>query len=136
MTALLAMIGPLWMWFLPIITGGFRRLMTFAMEPANLVIAAIIVAISFGWGHHEGRLKERHVWVVKVAYERAAQSKVVGVTEAQSIKDVSDLETELEKKNADIAELKTQATADANAARVCLGTDSLQRINKGRAGRP
>lgn len=136
MTALLAMIGPLWTWFLPIITGGIKRLILFCTEPANLVIAALLIIISFGWGHHEGRLKERHVWQLRIEYERAAQSKVVGVTEAEAIKDVADLENELEKKNVTIVELKDQAAADAHAARVCLGTDSLQRINKGRSSRP
>lgn len=136
MMALLAMIGPLWTWFIPIFTGAFRRFMVFASEPANLVIAALLMAVAFGYGHHEGKLKERHAWQVKIEYERAAQSKVVGATDAKAIKDVQDLETELEKTNVTITELKAKAAADANASRVCLGTNSLRRLNRNRPSRP
>lgn len=111
---------------------GWPLLKTF-WKPIAIVFAIIFV---FGYGYAKGDAHRDRIWQAKIESERRSQNIITTAHEAAAIKDLEELKTELELSNAQVTALLAKADADVNAARVCLGTDSLQRINKGRKGKP
>jgi hypothetical protein len=113
-----------------------RAVLTFISAPSNLVIAAVLVAVTFSWGHHKGRVKERHIWEAKIESERRSQAIITAAADAAATKELQELNDERDILNSQIETLRAEAEGDANAARICLGADSLRRINQGRQGEP
>lgn len=109
---------------------------TFISAPSNLVIAAMLVSLAFGWGHFKGRWKERAVWEARIEEERQLQARVTAAQDAKALKDIQELNDEITIIQGQIEEYRAAAAADPNASRICLGGDSGLRINKGRKGKP
>lgn len=100
-------------------------------------IAVILLVLGiYIFGYARGDAHRDRIWQAKVDSERRSQTMIANAHEALAIKDLEELRTQLEASNALSNELLAKAEADPNAARECLGTDSLQRINRGRKGKP
>lgn len=118
---------------LPFLGAGLRALGTFVASPSNLVIGGLIFGTTFIWAHHNGREKERGIQEVKIENERRSQSIITNAAEAKAAKDLKDLSDERDLVSSQLDTVLAEASADANAKRVCLGLESIKRINRGRA---
>lgn len=100
-------------------------------------IAIVLIVIGlYLFGYMRGDAHRDRIWQAKIDSERRSQTMIANAHEALAIKDLEELRTQLEASNALSNELLAKADTDANAARVCLGTDSLHRINRGRKTGP
>lgn len=100
-------------------------------------IAIVLIVIGlYLFGYMRGDAHRDRIWQAKIDSERRSQTMIANAHEALAIKDLEELRTKVEERDAFNNELLAKIEADANAARVCLGTDSLQRINRGRKSRP
>lgn len=93
---------------------------------------AVALFVSYQVGHWKGDNYRNAVWEKQIAAEKEKQRQVVQVVDNEAVATVIKLHQDLEKRDAQIALLLAEADQDANAARVCLGTPSLRRINRGR----
>jgi hypothetical protein len=120
----------------PMVLRGLGALLHFCLKPSNLVIAGLLAGIAFSGGYWKGRWKEQAIWEAKIANERRSQNIITSAHDAKASRDLQELNDEREILNSQVETLRAEALRDANAARVCLGTDSLHRINRGRKGKP
>lgn len=114
----------------------FRAALTFISAPSNIVIGALIFGVAFTWGNFKGKYRERHKWEALIASERRSQSIITDAQEAKAAKDLKELQDERDTLNSQLETILAEARADADAARVCFGPNSLQRTNRGRKGKP
>lgn len=136
---LVPVLGPFlsaWRFVSPLASWLWRAVLTFIATPSNLVIAALLVASAYGFGHFKGRWAERAVWEARIEEERQLQARVTAAQDAKALKDIQELTDEITIIQGQIEEYRAAAAADPNASRICLGGDSGLRINKGRKGKP
>jgi hypothetical protein len=68
-----------------------------------------------------------------IVAERVEQDRKIAEADERAFVSIDRLNTEMEKRNALIAELEKQAKRDPAAKRVCLSVDSVRRINRARS---
>lgn len=119
------------MW-ITIIWGIAKACLDFILKPSNLAIAGVLCLLAFGTGWFKGSAHKERVWVARIAAEREKQAQIVFRADNEALETNRKLQEELDQSNAQINDLLIAAEKDANAGRVCLGGDSLKRINKGR----
>jgi len=98
-------------------------------KPIALVIAVLAIYL---YGAHSGRMKERGIWVAKIESERRAQTAITHAHEALAIKEVEELNDNIEKQDKIIQELRAQAAASPDANKPALPIDGVRRIQRGR----
>lgn len=100
-------------------------------------IAVVLLVIGiYVFGYAKGDAHRDRIWQAKIESERRSQSIITNAAEAAAIRDLEELRTQLEESNAKLKQLALEAGADPDAARRCLGIDSLRRINRNRKTRP
>jgi hypothetical protein len=98
-------------------------------KPIALILAVLAIYL---YGAHSGRMKERGIWVAKIESERRAQTIITNAHESLAIKEVEQLNDDIEKQEKLIQELRAQAAASPDAGKPALGIDGIKRVNRGR----
>ena len=98
-------------------------------DPRALLIAAVVFA--FGW--FKGSAHTERKWQALIVAERAEQDRKIKEADERAFLTIDRLNTEMEKRNALIAELEEIAKRDPAAKRLCLSIDSVRRINRARS---
>ena len=99
------------------------------VDPRAWLIAGIVFA--FGW--FKGSAHTERKWQALIVAERAEQDRKIKESDERAFETIDRLNTEMEKRNALIAELEDQARRDPAAKRLCLSIDSVRRINRARS---
>ena len=95
--------------------------------------AWLIAAVVFTVGWFKGSAHTEHKWQALIVAERSEQDRKIKESDERAFVTIDRLNTEMEKRNALIAELEEQAKRDPSAKRLCLSVDSVRRINRARS---
>jgi len=98
-------------------------------DPHAWLIAAVVFAV--GW--FKGSAYTEHKWQALITAERAEQDRKIKEADERAFAAIDRLNTEMEKRDALIAELEELARHDPAAGRLCLSLDSVHRINRARS---
>ena len=98
-------------------------------DPRALLIAAVV----FAFGGFKGSAHTERKWQALIVAERAEQDRKIKEADERAFLTIDRLNTEMEKRNALIAELEEIAKRDPAAKRLCLSIDSVRRINRARS---
>ena len=99
------------------------------VDPRAWLIAMVVFAV--GW--FKGSAHTERKWQALIVAERAEQDRKIKEADERAFVTIDRLNTEMEKRNALIAELEDQAKRDPAAKRLCLSIDSVRRINRARS---
>ncbi len=99
------------------------------VEPRVWLIAAVVFAV--GW--FKGSAHTERKWQALIVAERAEQDRKIKEADEAAFASIDRLNTEMEKRDALIAQLEDQARRDPAAKRLCLTVDSVRRINRARS---
>ena len=98
-------------------------------DPRAWLIAAVVFAI--GW--FKGSVHTERKWQALIVAERVEQDRKIKESDERAFVTIDKLNTEMERRDALIAELEDQARRDPHAKRLCLSVDSVRRINRARS---
>jgi hypothetical protein len=99
------------------------------VDPRAWAIAAVVFAI--GW--FKGSAHTERQWQALIVAERAVQDRKIKESDERAFMAIDRLNTEMEKRDALIAELEEMARRDPAAKHLCLSVDSVRRINRARS---
>jgi hypothetical protein len=102
---------------------------------------AVLVAVLALWGLYEkgysaGDAYRDAIWKDKIRAEQLAQAKAINEANENALSEIIRLNAAAMDQATLIDTLRQQAEADPLAGRPALGASSLQRINRGREGKP
>lgn len=99
------------------------------VDPRAWLIAAVVFAV--GWLNGSAHTERK--WQALIVAERAEQDRKIKESDERAFVTIDRLNTEMEKRDALIAELEEMARRDPAAKRLCLSIDSVRRINRARS---
>ena len=99
------------------------------VDPRAWAIAVVVFVV--GW--FKGSAHTEHKWQALIVAERAEQDRKIKEANERAFVTIDRLNTEMEKRDALIAELEEMARRDPAAKRLCLSVDSVRRINRARS---
>lgn len=105
----------------------------FGISPLTLFVAAAVAAAAglFALNIYDaGVSNERDRWVTAIAQEKERIRKENEAALDESRRRIAELNALLAKLEEDLRNAEEEARLDPNAGRVCLGTGSVQRLNR------